>query len=333
MAVYKVPQDVEAEDKLLGPFSFRQFIYLIIVVISGAIAWGLAQVSPFLIAVPLPIILLFGALALPLRKDQPMETYLAAMIQFLLKPKRRLWSPDGTLSMVKITAPRAVEDHRTKGISENEAINRLSYLAQIMDTRGWSSRGVDDPLANTSLSDAIALEAQETPDIMDDKAGVVQSFNTLIEQQDAARKQEMRTRMQEAATAPARRLPEIPNNPYDAFTAGDAPQAAGPQQQEPAQPAPVTLAVPSVQAAPDEPAPHFNPYPTIHQHVVQPLSAQAPAATPPPTPAKEEPGKEQLSPDIIKLANNPDLSISTIAHEAHRLQEKQSGEEVVISLR
>ena len=27
MAVYKVPQDVEADDKLIGPFSFRQFIY------------------------------------------------------------------------------------------------------------------------------------------------------------------------------------------------------------------------------------------------------------------------------------------------------------------
>ena len=30
MATYKVPQDVEAEDKLLGPFTFRQFIYLLI---------------------------------------------------------------------------------------------------------------------------------------------------------------------------------------------------------------------------------------------------------------------------------------------------------------
>ena len=30
MAQYKVPQDVEADDKLLGPFSFRQFVYLLI---------------------------------------------------------------------------------------------------------------------------------------------------------------------------------------------------------------------------------------------------------------------------------------------------------------
>ena len=30
MAQYKVPQDVEADDKLIGPFSFRQFVYLLI---------------------------------------------------------------------------------------------------------------------------------------------------------------------------------------------------------------------------------------------------------------------------------------------------------------
>ncbi|MCF0232804.1 MAG: PrgI family protein, partial [Enterococcus sp.] len=36
MAQYKVPQNVEADDKLLGPFSFRQFIYLLVA--AGGIA-------------------------------------------------------------------------------------------------------------------------------------------------------------------------------------------------------------------------------------------------------------------------------------------------------
>ena len=41
MAVYRVPQDVEAEDKLLGPFSFKQFVFLIIAVGFFGIAWAL----------------------------------------------------------------------------------------------------------------------------------------------------------------------------------------------------------------------------------------------------------------------------------------------------
>ena len=95
---YKVPQDVEAEDKLLGPFSFRQFIYLIIVALAGLGAFALFQLFPPLVIIPVPIILFFGALALPIRKDQPMEIYLAAVLSFYLKPRKRLWQPGYTIT-------------------------------------------------------------------------------------------------------------------------------------------------------------------------------------------------------------------------------------------
>ena len=80
MAEYKVAQDVEAEDKLIGPFSFRQFIYLIIAAVAVALAWGLGQIFVGLAIIPLPVIIFFTVLALPLRKDQPMEIYVAAII-------------------------------------------------------------------------------------------------------------------------------------------------------------------------------------------------------------------------------------------------------------
>ena len=67
MAVYKVPQDVEAEDKLLGPFSFKQFIFLIIMVMAIGIAYVLGQIALPLAVLPVPIALFFGVLALPLR--------------------------------------------------------------------------------------------------------------------------------------------------------------------------------------------------------------------------------------------------------------------------
>jgi len=106
MAEYKVPQDVEADDKLLGPFSFRQFIYLIIVALAIAMGWGLSRLFIPLAIIPLPIVIFFGALALPLRKDQPMEVYLAAIVSFYLKPRRRLWKPDGLTELIEVTAQR-----------------------------------------------------------------------------------------------------------------------------------------------------------------------------------------------------------------------------------
>src|SRR6478735_1632706 len=114
MAVYKVPQDVEAEDKLIGPFSFRQFIYLIIAALGILMAWLLSRIFIGLLILPLPIVFAFLALALPLRKDQPMETYLIAMIKFFFKPRKRLWDPEGTISMVRIIAPKVTEGPHMK---------------------------------------------------------------------------------------------------------------------------------------------------------------------------------------------------------------------------
>ena len=102
MAQYKVPQDVEADDKLLGPFSFRQFVYLLIAGGLIALAVGLFQIFPVLAIIPVPPILLFAALALPLKKDQPMETYLAAIVSYYLKPHTRLWTSGQRESTIQI---------------------------------------------------------------------------------------------------------------------------------------------------------------------------------------------------------------------------------------
>jgi hypothetical protein len=305
MAVYKVPQDVEAEDKLIGPFSFRQFIYLIIVAGAGAIGWFLGQLFLPLAIIPLPIILFFGALALPLRKDQPMETYLAAIVSFYLKPHRRLWSPDGTQTLVEITAPKVIEVHRTKNLSETEAEQRLSYLASIVDSRGWASRGVQGPApaGNGIMNTDVYYEAQQAPDILDGQVGLGREFNTKLGQADTKRHQEMLARVQQ-------------------------------QVQQPAPTATPLASAPSAQPTPaPDPAVSFNPYPTMQQAVIAPIGSAPQPATPPAAP--ENTGGKPLSPDIINLANNPDLSVETIAREANRIQEKEklSEDEVVISLR
>ena len=124
MAQYKVPQDVEADDKLLGPFSFRQFVYLLIAGILIAIAVALFSVFPLLVLIPVLPALFFIVLALPLKKDQPMETYLAAIVSYYLKPHKRIWTPGQRESTITITAPKIVEDSRTRDITGEEATHR-----------------------------------------------------------------------------------------------------------------------------------------------------------------------------------------------------------------
>lgn len=324
MAVYKVAQDVEADDKLIGPFTFRQFIYLIIVALAGALAWGLSRVFVGLAIIPLPIILFFGALALPLRKDQPMEVYLAAIVSFYVKPRKRLWEPDGIESLVEITAPKVVEIQRTKTLSEDETERRLSFLADIADTRGWSVRHVAAPPPQTSMTTDVYYAAQQTEDVLDASGGISQSLGTMIDQADVKRREEMIARMH--ATAPAPATPSAPA-PIPAPTPVSQAAVVPEPQTMPATTPPV-VAQPITQSPT---APTYNPYPTeIHQAVIQPLSAQPQPAEPQVT-TSETP----VSPDIINLANNPDLSIETIQREANRIQEKadRADDEVFVSLR
>jgi len=312
MAVYKVPQDVEADDKLIGPFSFRQFIYLVIVVLSIVLAWGLWQVFIPLSIIPIPIIIFFGALALPLRKDQPMEIYMAAMVSFYLKPRRRLWDPDGIDSLVEITVPKTLEIQRTKDLTQSEAQRRFSYLAEIVDSQGWSIRGAGVQAPNSAMNSDVYFEAQQTPDVLDNDNIVAQAFGVKLSQNDARKHQEMIELVQKPSIAVPRpnQTQEIPS-PSNYF-GGAAPTepAAAPE--------------PSI----DEPL-KYNPYPNIQQSVIQPIGQKDPVVESPPTTS------EKVVPaGIINLASNTDLSIAAIAREANRIQEKQDlNNEVIIKLR
>ncbi|MEI6228499.1 MAG: PrgI family protein [Candidatus Saccharibacteria bacterium] len=213
MATYKVPQDVEADDKLIGPFSFRQFIYLIVVALSGALSWGLAQLFIGLAVIPLPVIIFFGALALPLRKDQPMEIYMAAIASFYIKPRMRKWDPDGIESLVEVSAPKVVEKKRTKDISQSEAQERFGYLANLVDSQGWAIRGVNMIPPNSTMNDDFYLESVNAPDMLDSTSFDSKKLSDNLDQQDTQRKQDimaqMRQQIDEAALHP-KPTPEPP---------------------------------------------------------------------------------------------------------------------------
>lgn len=305
MSVYKVPQDVEAEDKLLGPFSFRQFIFLIIAVVSLGVAYILARILLPLGLIPVPIALFFGALALPLRKDQPMEVYLAAVISFMLKPKKRLWQPDGIEYLVEVTAPKIEETTYGNGYNQEEVQRRLSYLANLVDSRGWSIRGINNP--NSSMQADLYNEAQAAFDPLDETGATAQNITNLINQSDARRRQAMIQTMSSAQPAAINNLP-------------------GENQPD------IEQSIASNMSA--------TPYPTMRQSTLIPLdeipvqlAAEPSAPTAPP-----QTSLDSVSPAIMDLArNHSDFSVQTIQRVANEIEQrekkaKETEGEVVISL-
>ena len=152
MATYKVIQDVEAEDKILGPLSLKQLIFAAIAAGAIFLAFRIVMATgAFYAAIPfLPIILVFGILAAPLGRDQPTEMWLAAQIRFFTKPRVRIWDQSDIKHLVTITAPVRIEKVYTDGLNQDQVKSRLKALSTTLDSRGWAAKNVDINLFATS---------------------------------------------------------------------------------------------------------------------------------------------------------------------------------------
>ncbi len=87
---FKVPQFIEMEDKIVGPFTLKQFLYL-----AGGtgvlfVLWFILRLGAFIIAA-IPV----GAasLLLAFRKvnGRPFISFLGSFFKYLSKPKIYLW--------------------------------------------------------------------------------------------------------------------------------------------------------------------------------------------------------------------------------------------------
>jgi hypothetical protein cdiviTM7_00587 len=294
MSIYKVPQDVEAEDKLLGPFSFRQFVFLIIAVIGIGIAYALSQLLLPLFLIPMPVVLFFGALALPLKKDQPMEVYLAAVISFMLKPKKRLWQPDGIETLVEVVAPKTEEKIYGNKYDQAEVQRRLSYLANLVDSQGWSIRGVNNP--NSSMQADLFNEGRAANDILDENSTTAQNINNLMRQSDIRRREEVIQKMQTAQTT----------------------TAAASQS---------TNSIPTAQLI-------VNPYPTMHQSTINPLADNKPTnSQPTATPQTSLNDVSPAIIDLANNHSDLSVETISREANRIQQENKLAEEEVVISLR
>ena len=294
MATYKVPQDVEAEDRLLGPFTFRQFVYLLIAAIAGALAAALFQIFPLLAILPLPVIIFFLILALPLKKDQPMETYLAAIVSFYMKPNKRFWRPGQGETTIQITAPKIVEKSRTRDISEEEASHRLSFLSNLVDSEGYAIRGNH----NGNFTENFIADTEDVNDFMDDSQN--QNLINLMQKEKVARHAEIINQMKAAINNTENVMGPATISSHQA-TLGSNPFTQN--QTTPNQSTPNPFI--QNQTTPNQSAP--NPF--VQNQTVQNANTLA------------NRNQSILNSNYQNLANNQNFSINTISKEANRYRE------------
>lgn len=337
MATYKVLQDIEAEDKLIGPLTLKQFIFAIITVVLGFVAFLFGRIN-IILAVPWSIpMLFFGFMASPIGRDQPNDVWLAARIRFLIKPRKRKWDQSGMQELVTITAPKKVEIQRTNGLNQVQVRSRLSALSSTLDSRGWAVKNVNvnlytqpgyDQVQNDSerLIDISTIAAPEVPnvdvraddDILDPMNNMIaKRFDTAIKQQRQENLERLKNIASGAPAATGTNKPPqdysfITNPPVDpGYTTFGAqvvaPGAAKKQQDsflESKQSTPSTDETAFLtklhhdQEMEREVAQHG------HERVINPLGEQpqrpqAPAQQPPPAPVQPQNPPEVKAPDVI----------------------------------
>lgn len=232
MSTYKVLQDIEAEDKILGPLTLRQFIYGAVAAICLYLAYFVTSKGfAFMLAVFVPIAAVFAFFAFPWRTDQPTEIWALAKVRFLLKPRRRIWDQSIIKELVTITAPKKAQIDYTKGLSQTEVTSRLKALAETLDSRGWAIKNANVNLATrrafgSQSSDRLiapSVFSQAPPadladirasdDIMDERNNpTAQQLNSMVEASSRAHRQKIMDSLRGDASQPAQ--PRPPANNY-----------------------------------------------------------------------------------------------------------------------
>ncbi len=367
MATYKVIQDIEAEDKLIGWMSPRQTIYAAIVVVTLFIGFMIATRSAWWLTIPLiPHTILFAVLAGPFVHDQPPEIWLLAKIQFFLKPRKRVWDQSGLKELVTITVPKKIERRLTDGLSQTEVKSRLQALANTIDSRGWAVKNVNvnlyaqpgyasistDRLIDTAMlpQEVPAYDVTAQDDILDERSNpTAQHLQMMINQSTQTHRQNIMDKMQQPAASV-----QSTEQPADYWfmnaTAGVAPQTpqgyttfnnsqtvlpgTNPEGYASTSNAPTVTT--EEQAALLQQIKSRKERPdsmNSHLRTIQPLGnkKQTKKHTEPQTPVTPP----TPSPAVLQLAANDDLNIATIARQANKAVPKTDAgdNEVVISLR
>lgn len=142
---FEVPQFIDVKDKIFGPFTFKQFLYL---AGAGGLAYLAIRVIPSFIKYPIALVLaLFGlALAFYKMNGRPFSVMLQAMLTYLFSSKLFLWhqrdatkmKSDAEDAKKKIrqqdqerkAAEAIAEDHHDDG-----ELRDLAWNLDILDTK------------------------------------------------------------------------------------------------------------------------------------------------------------------------------------------------------
>lgn len=132
---YQVPQFINVEDRIVGPLTLKQFLYLLGGVAVGAILYFSLQFALMVIAM-IPVSILALAMAFLTINGQPFAKILTSALNFYMKPRLFVWK-----SIQHETKKVPSSGGKTGGVGiPNIRQSRLSDLAWSLDIKEKSRK-------------------------------------------------------------------------------------------------------------------------------------------------------------------------------------------------
>ncbi len=124
-----VPQFIDVEDRIVGPLTWRQLLWMIGMGAILLILYNFVSIFAFVVAA-IPIVMLFVALAFYRPNNQPLILYVIYAAIFLFRPKVAVWErPVGGTHKKKEAPAPVVEKPKDKHMTLEE----LKQLAATVD--------------------------------------------------------------------------------------------------------------------------------------------------------------------------------------------------------
>ncbi|HEY4487285.1 MAG TPA: PrgI family protein [Candidatus Paceibacterota bacterium] len=137
---FQIPQFIEVEDKIFGPLTFRQFVY-----ITGGLgsSYILFRVLPILISLPLIATLLGLAAALAFFKynGRPFILALEHGFSYIVHPKLYLWNNERKRDIA--TAKTTTQEQKGEIYVPKLSDSKLHELAWSLDIKERIAAGIE----------------------------------------------------------------------------------------------------------------------------------------------------------------------------------------------
>ncbi|MFH1575660.1 MAG: PrgI family protein [Candidatus Nealsonbacteria bacterium] len=134
MNQFTVPQFIEHEPKIVGPLTFKQFIFI---GVAGAICFVFYFIVPFFVFVLLSIVIMPGGFALAFLKTsgQSLPVVLKNFFVFSVAPKMYLWKQKTGMPPKIIKAAPAQKQIEKASVPTAAGKSRLNTLSTQIETK------------------------------------------------------------------------------------------------------------------------------------------------------------------------------------------------------